>query len=72
MVSRRIKRARPKQYQKLFPMMIKDWRNRWGYDFPFYFVQLAPFKYDGESKDKLAELRDAQRLTLKLLILEWL
>ena len=57
---------RPKQYQKLFPMMIKDWRNRWGYDFPFYFVQLAPFKYDGESKDKLAELRDAQRLTLKL------
>ena len=57
---------RPKQYQKLFPLMINDWRNRWGYDFPFYFVQLAPFKYDGESKNKLAELRDAQRLTLNL------
>ena len=57
---------RPKQYQKLFPLMINDWRNRWGYDFPFYFVQLAPFNYDGESKNKLAELRDAQRLTLKL------
>ncbi len=35
-------------------------------NFRFYFVQLAPFKYDGESKSKLAELRDAQRLTLKL------
>jgi len=57
---------RAKQYQKLFPLMINDWRNKWGYQFPFYFVQLAPFKYDGESKDKLAELRDAQRLTLKL------
>ena len=58
--------SRAKQYQKLFPLMINDWRNKWGYQFPFYFVQLAPFKYDGESKDKLAELRDAQRLTLKL------
>ena len=57
---------KPKQYQKLFPLMINNWRNKWGYEFPFYFVQLAPFKYDGESKNKLAELRDAQRLTLKL------
>jgi len=29
-------------YKKLFPLMIGDWRTRWGQgDFPFYFVQLA-------------------------------
>ena len=57
---------KPKQYEKLFPLMINNWRNKWGYEFPFYFVQLAPHEYGGESKNKLAELRDAQRLTLKL------
>ena len=57
---------KPKQYRKLFPLLINDWRDKWGYDFPFYFVQLAPYKYDGQSKNKLAELRDAQRATLKL------
>ena len=29
-------------YKKLFPLMISDWRSRWGQgEFPFYFVQLA-------------------------------
>jgi sialate O-acetylesterase len=29
-------------YKKLFPLLISDWRIRWGQgDFPFYFVQLA-------------------------------
>src|SRR5262249_6610799 len=32
------------EYRTLFPAMIKDWRARWGEgDFPFLFVQLAPF-----------------------------
>ena len=26
------------QYRELMPLMIKDWRDRWGYDFPFYMV----------------------------------
>ena len=31
-------------YRELFPMMIQNWRKDWGQgDFPFYFVQLAPF-----------------------------
>tara|TARA_A100001011_G_scaffold64900_2_gene65670 strand:+ start:6337 stop:7827 length:1491 start_codon:yes stop_codon:yes gene_type:complete len=57
---------KPQQYHELFSLMINDWRDKWGFDFPFYFVQLAPHKYSGQSKNKLAELRDAQRLTLKL------
>jgi sialate O-acetylesterase len=48
--------------------MIKDWRARWGQgDFPFLFVQLAPFRYrNGDPRD-CAELRETQRLTLELL-----
>jgi sialate O-acetylesterase len=55
---------RPAQYRKLFPALIRDWRSRWGIgDFPFYFVQIAPFSY----KDKqpgAAYLREAQLMTL--------
>lgn len=56
-------------YRTLFPMMIKNWRADWKQgDFPFYFVQLAPFtavnKDPGESN--WAELREAQSLTLKI------
>lgn len=30
-------------YDKTLPLMINDWRKRWGIDFSFYFVQLANF-----------------------------
>ena len=36
---------RAEQYRYLLPDMIKSWRQKWGVgDFPFYWVQLAPFK----------------------------
>lgn len=58
------------EYRKSFPMMIKDWRKRWGIgDFPFYFVQLASFKASGGTSAKgstWAELREAQHNTLSL------
>jgi sialate O-acetylesterase len=39
-------RAEPEMYKELFPAMVKDWRMRWGIgDFPFYYVQIAPFVY---------------------------
>ena len=31
------------QYRDLLPVMIRDWRQQWGHDFPFYIVQLANF-----------------------------
>jgi len=59
--------SRAKQYRKLFPAMITDWRTHWGQgDFPFLFVQLAPFRYGGLDPRCLAELWEAQRLTLSL------
>ena len=55
------------QYRTLFPAMIKDWRARWGEgDFPFLFVQLAPFAPNGEQPDPAwARLRDAQLETTR-------
>jgi sialate O-acetylesterase len=39
-------RLEPELYKEQFPAMVKDWRTRWGIgDFPFYFVQIAPFWY---------------------------
>lgn len=60
--------GRAEQYKRLFPAMITDWRERWGNDFPFYFVQIAPFRYNGSpdaGQDVSQLLRDAQRDALK-------
>lgn len=59
--------GRGKQYETLFPTLIRSWRSKWGLgDFPFYFVQIAPFKYAESEPSPAAELRDAQRQTLSL------
>ncbi len=55
------------QYRTIFPGMISDWRQQWGEDFPFYFVQLANFKAPQTApgnKDGWTELQEAQLLTL--------
>ena len=56
------------RYRSLFPQMIKDWRAHWGYDFPFFWAQLANFmKPDGQpAESEWAELREAQSMTLSL------
>ena len=37
-----------KSFKKLMPLMIEDWRKKWGSNFPFYFAQIAPyFNYQG-------------------------
>lgn len=61
--------SRAKQYRRLFPDLITDWRNKWQLgDFPFIWVQLANFMapVDQPSESQWAELREAQTLTLKL------
>jgi len=51
------------EYNELLNGMIEDWRMNWGYDFPFYYAQIAPFQYGKISNSQ--GLRDAQRKTLK-------
>jgi sialate O-acetylesterase len=50
---------RERQYRSLFPALIADWRRAWGTEFPFLFVQIAPFA------DMTPELRDAQLATFE-------
>ncbi|SDJ09314.1 sialate O-acetylesterase [Pedobacter sp. ok626] len=61
---------RPDRYEDLFPAMVKEWRNVWGMgDFPFYYAQIAPYKYakdptQSDKKSNSAFIRDAQRKSL--------
>ena len=57
---------RAEQYKTLFPAMIQSWRNKWGKEFPFYFTQIAPFRYSRKDNVESAELRNAQNETLSL------
>jgi sialate O-acetylesterase len=55
--------GRAAQYRRLFPAMIADWRRHWGEgNFPFYFVQIAPFRYSNPGM--AADLREAQLLSM--------
>jgi sialate O-acetylesterase len=59
--------GRSGQYAKIFPAMIQNWREAWGIkDFPFYFVQIAPYVYAGVDSTESAYLREAQESALKL------
>ncbi len=59
--------GRADQYSKIFPLMIKNWRDAWGIkDFPFYFVQIAPYIYSNPDSTESAYLREAQEKALEL------
>ena len=45
-------------YEELFTKMMGAWRAAWNKDFPFYFVQIAPFSYGRQHVGAL--LREAQ------------
>ena len=43
----------PDQYRKMFATMVNEWRTLWDIgEFPFYYVQLAPFRYNYEPENK--------------------
>ena len=54
----------PELYQSLFSLMISNWRDDWKKEFPFYYVQIAPWNYGELIKSQ--KLREAQLLTLKV------
>ncbi|GEO07200.1 9-O-acetylesterase [Adhaeribacter aerolatus] len=56
--------SNPQNYEKLLPALIQNWRTEWGYAFPFYFVQIAPYSYGDKHNGVL--LRDAQRKSLSV------
>ncbi|MGE5457307.1 MAG: sialate O-acetylesterase [Methanococcaceae archaeon] len=55
----------PEMYRKLFPLMINNWRQDWhSGEFPFYFVQIAPYNYGPATPSE--KLREAQMMTLSV------
>jgi sialate O-acetylesterase len=51
-------------YDKTLSALIVSWRKLWKYDFPFYYVQIAPYK-NGEDHFCGVEIRNAQRKVLQ-------
>lgn len=55
------------EYRTLFSTMIQDWRTKWGSDFPFYAVLLAPWHANDADGVTWAELRESQVYATKKL-----
>lgn len=56
----------PEPYARALKTLIDSWRSLWGYDFSFYYVQIAPFAgYDPDHVNG-AILRNQQRIALEL------
>ncbi|MCB1224802.1 MAG: hypothetical protein KDK99_03215, partial [Verrucomicrobiales bacterium] len=54
-------------YDQTLPLMIRDWRRRWGHELSFYFVQLANFRTPSTepgNSDPWPLLQDRMRLIL--------
>lgn len=54
----------PTTYKKLMETLITEWRKEFKTDFPFYYVQIAPFEYAANRNSML--LREQQVKTLKI------
>ena len=53
-------------YQSLMPAFVADLRAKWGRgELPFYFVQIAPFNYEGADGTSAARLREVQLQNMK-------
>ena len=52
-------------YNKLFPLMIKNWRADWKEgNLPFYYVQIAPWSYGDKSKSYVIRWAQCQTLSV--------
>jgi sialate O-acetylesterase len=54
----------PESYRKLFRTLIENWRQDFGIDFPFYYVQIAPFAYGKATRATL--IREMQMQSLDI------
>lgn len=54
------------QYRQLMPAFVKDLRQKWGLgELPFYFVQIAPYRYGNAEHTDAAKMREIQALNAK-------
>jgi sialate O-acetylesterase len=50
-------------YAQLFTAMIDSWRNKWGKPFPFYYVQIAPYKYGNHNVGALLQEQQTKAMS---------
>ena len=56
----------PKLYRKVFPTMVAAWRKKFNQgNIPFYYVQIAPYRYTKDNGG--VKIREVQRECLKLI-----
>ena len=58
-------REQAMHYVDLTAALLQGWRCLWGTDFPYYLVQIAPYKYGTEDPSVLAEFWEAQAAIVK-------
>ena len=56
--------AAPSSYSRLFSAMIEAWREQWKKEFPFYYVQIAPYAYGNKNVGALIREQQAQTLAV--------
>ncbi len=54
----------PLTYQKLMKTLIESWRTDFGKEFPFYFVQIAPYRYGRQNEGVLIREQQAKLLAV--------
>jgi len=56
-------------YDRSLSTLARSWRSEWGYDFPFLYVQIAPYRYNSDNPAAYGGtiIRDAQRKALGLI-----
>lgn len=47
-------------YAQLLTAMIDSWRNKWGKPLPFYYVQIAPYKYGNHNVGALVQEQETK------------
>ena len=51
-------------YERVFSALIKDWRDKWQKDFPFYYVQIAPYDY-GEGENGVVVRNEQRKVSVR-------
>lgn len=60
--------ARVRQHESLFPLFVRDWRQRWGRaDLPFLYCQLSGIEANPYRSEFWPEFRDGQRRMLEVI-----
>ena len=54
----------PETYSRLFSAMIESWRSAWHKEFPFYYVQIAPFTYGNNYTGSAVREQQAKTMAL--------